>query len=136
MSVPILGTVVGDITIRGPSAWNDVTGAVHFGDIQSEEGADVKLFLWIKGEHAEDMEFEVAEKDPKTLEIELGELAPARNGARVPLTVRVPKGLPPAIRNGSGQGEAGRVVLKTNHPLNSEISFGVRYVIKRASITR
>ncbi len=135
-SVPIHGTAVGDIEIRGPSAWNDVIGAVHMGDIQSADGAQVRLFLSIKGDHTEGIVFDVAEKDPESLEIELGELKSTRSGAMVPLTVRVPKGLPAAIRNGTGQGEAGRVVLKTNHPLNPEISFGVRYVIKKPGVTR
>ncbi len=137
LRVPILGNAIGDIEFRGPAAWNDVTGAVHFGDIRSEQGAEVKLFLSIEGEHTKDVKLEVAEKDPEELEIEIGEpkqLGPER--AMVPLIVRVPKGLPPAIRNGTGQGEAGRVVLKTGHPLNPEISFGVRYVIKRQGVTK
>ncbi len=137
LRVPILGNAVGDIEIRGPAAWNEATGEVHFGDIRSERGAEVKLFVTVTGEHTEEVQFEVAEKDPAELEIEFGELkrlGPER--AMVPLTVRVPQGLPPAIRNGTGQGEAGRVVLKTNHPLNSEISFGVRYLIRRPSITK
>lgn len=137
LRVPILGNAVGDIEIRGPAAWNEVTGAIHFGNIQSEEGEEVKLFVSIKGDHVSDVKLEVVEKDPEQLEIELGELKRLKPGsAMVPMTVRVPKGLPPAIRNGSGMGEAGHVVLKTNHPLNPEISFGVRYVIKGASITK
>ena len=135
--IPIQGSVRGDIEIRGPGQWNDITSSVHLGDIMSQEGAEVKLFLYVTGEHAKDTTFEVSEVDPPTLEVELGEPKVLRDDlAHVPLIVRVPKGSPPEIRNGSGLGEPGRVVIKTNHPLNPEISFGVRYVIKRQSVTK
>ncbi|QDU54624.1 DUF1573 domain-containing protein [Aeoliella mucimassa] len=135
--IPIQGTVRGDIEVTGPGLWNDVTSAVHFGDVQSEEGAEVKLFLTVTGGHAKETTFEVAEVDPETLEIEIGDPLILRDElVKVPLTVRIPKGLPPVIRNGSDLGEAGHVVLKTNHPINPEISFGVRFVIKRQSITK
>ncbi|MCO6046740.1 DUF1573 domain-containing protein [Aeoliella sp. ICT_H6.2] len=137
LRVPIMGTVVGDIELRGPAAYNDVTGSVHFGDVQSEEGAEVKLFLNVGGEHAADTKFEVAELDPEYLEVELGEPRKLRDDLyHVPLTLRLPPGLPPAIRNGTGQGEGGSVVLKTNHPTSPEISFGVRFVIKGAAVTK
>ncbi|WP_425396981.1 DUF1573 domain-containing protein [Aeoliella sp.] len=137
LRVPIMGTVVGDIELRGPSAYNDVTGSIHFGDVKSAEGAEVKLFINVGGEHAADTTFEVGEVDPDYLEIELGEPRKLRDDLyHVPLVVRLPPGLPPVIRNGTGQGEAGHVVLKTNHPKNPEISFGVRFVIKGAGVTR
>lgn len=135
--VPIMGTVVGDIEIRGPAQWNDVTGAIHLGDIPTDKGAEVKLFLNVSGEHAGDIEFEVEKVDPEFLEVELGERKQLREGlAHVPMVVRIPKGAPPAIRNGSGQGDAGRIVLKTNHPTNPEIGLDVRFVVKGASVTK
>lgn len=137
LRVPILGNAVGDIEVRGPSAWNKVTGAVHLGVLESEKGGEVNLFVDVGGEYADATDFEVAEVSPDYLEIELGEPKKLRDDfVQVPMTLRVPKGLPPAIHNGTGQGEAGRVVLKTNHPTNKEISFGVRYVIKRAGVTK
>lgn len=137
LRVPIMGTVVGDIELHGPSAYNDVTGSIHFGDVESAKGAEVKMFLNVGGEHAADTRFEVAEVDPDYVEVEIGEPRQIRDDMyHVPLVVRLPAGLPPAIRNGSGQGDAGLVVLKTNHPKNPEISFGVRFVIKGAGVTR
>ncbi|WP_442484228.1 DUF1573 domain-containing protein [Aeoliella sp. SH292] len=137
LRVPIMGTVVGDIEVRGPSQWNDVTGAIHFGDVQNGAGAEVKLFLNVSGEHAKDIEFEIEKLDPEFMEVELGERKLLRDDlAHVPLVVRIPKGAPPAIRNGSGQGDAGRIVLKTNHPTNPEISLDVRFVVKGAGVTK
>lgn len=135
--IPVFGSVIGDIEIHGPSQWNSVTGNVHFGEVQSAEGGEVKLFLNVSGEHAKGIEFEVDETDPEQLEVEIGEPKQLREDlVHVPLVVRIPKGLPPAIRNGTGLGEAGRVVLKSNHPVNPEISFGVTFVIKGQRITK
>lgn len=135
--VPVFGKVIGDIEIHGPSQWNAVTGNVHFGEVQSDKGAEIKLFLNVAGEHAKGVEFEVVETDPEQLEVEIGEPKQLRDDlTHVPLVVRIPEGLPPAIRNGTGLGEAGRVVLKSNHPVNSEISFGVTFVIKGQRITK
>lgn len=137
LRVPIFGSVVGDIEIRGPSVWNSVTGAVHLGVLESEQGGEVNLFIDITGDHAKGTEIVASEVSPKYLEVELGEPNELRDDfVRVPLKLRVPQGLPPAIHNGTGQGEAGSVVLKTNHPTSKEISFGVRYTIKRSSITK
>jgi len=137
LRVPVFGSVVGDIDIRGPAGWNENIGAIHFGDVLSSEGAEMKLLLSVGGEHAKDIEFEVAEVEPSELEIEVGEANHLASGTtHVPLTVRIPKGLPPAIRNGSGQGEAGKVLLKTNHPLSPELKFEVRYILRRDKVTR
>lgn len=137
LRVPIFGSVVGDITIRGPAEWNDTTAAIHFGDVSSNEGAETKLLLAVEGDHADNIEFTVGEVDPPELAIEVGERRQLGSGtAHVPITVRIPPGLPPAIRNGSGQGEAATVTLKTNHPLSPELSFQVRYILRRGKITR
>lgn len=137
LRVPVFGSVVGDINIRGPAGWNENTGAIHFGNVESSEGAEMKLLLSVGGEHAKDIDLEVAEVDPPELVIEVGEAKALASGTtHVPVTVRIPKGLPPAIRNGSGQGEAGRVTLKTNHPLSPELTFEVRYILRRDKLTR
>ncbi len=134
--IPILGSVVGDMHIRGGAAWNKVANSVFLGNVESSEGKQVTLFLSVKGEHAEEIKFEVARCDPKEIEIEIGEARVLRPGiVHLPLTVRIPPGLPPVIRNGSGQGEAGHVVLRSNHPVSPEIGFDVRYTIRRTSVS-
>ena len=135
-TIPIQGTVVGDMHFRGPSVWNERANALFLGDVQSSEGKAVTLFLSVKGKHAESLEVEGVEGDPEELEVEVGEKKMLRPGvAHIPLTVRLPPGLPSVIRNGTKQGKAGHVVLKTNHPLSPEIGFDVRYIIRRSSVT-
>ncbi|MGI9456925.1 MAG: DUF1573 domain-containing protein [Aeoliella sp.] len=132
--IAIMGNVTGDIHVRGPAAWNETANAVLLGAVDSSLGKEVKLFLSVKGEHAEGIEFEVASCEPDDLDVEFGEAMNVREGVvHVPFTVRVRQGRPPVIRNGSEQGEAGRIVLKSNHPVSPEIGFAVRYTIRRNS---
>lgn len=129
---PIIGAVEGDISIHG-RGWNRELGVLNFGNVPSGEGAVAKLLVSFKGEHAADAAAEVKEVDPEWLIAEIGEPRPVgESKTHIPLTIRIPPGRTPVIRNESGQSDGdARVVLKTEHPDTPEIDVRVRFIISQ-----
>lgn len=128
--IPILGTVVGDISLHG-RGWNDQTHRLYIGMVEQKKGAEAKLLLSVKGEHAEGIEVELIDTFPAPLEVEIEHPQQVREGvAHVRLTVRIPPGSPPALHLGTEQGQPGEVRLRTNHPQIPEFSFEVQYGVR------
>ena len=128
--VGITGRVQGDLTIRG-TAWNENLGAVNLGFVKGREGAEARLFISAKGDHADDITYEVASIDSKSVEVELGTPSKFRDDVtHTDLIVRVPQGHPPVNHLGNQQGEAVTVTLATNHPITPEMTFQVRFAVQ------
>jgi hypothetical protein len=132
LEIGIVGRVVGDITLHG-RWWREEVGALQLGVIDSKKGAEVKLLISTKGEHADDIEFEVDRVDPPELQVTLGEPKVIKPGERshTDLVIKVPQGTPPMIRLDTPEGKQGEVVIKTNHPVNSELVIPVRFAVER-----
>jgi hypothetical protein len=47
------------------------------------------------------------------------------------LEISVPKGTRPMIHLGTAQGDEGKIVLKTNHPLSPDVVINVRFAVER-----
>jgi hypothetical protein len=91
-------------------------------DVVSRKGASRDLTLVVRG--GKETHFDVAQK-PEKVDIEI---APADTGARkgrYRMTVKVPPG--------TAAGEVvGSIVLKTNHPMASELKIPVSILISRS----
>lgn len=130
-AIPILGRVVGDISIHGPS-WNEESGRLYIGMVDQQEGNETRMLISVKGKHAEGVEISVGATEPEHLQVEVGEHKKVRDQVHVPLTLSIPPGTVPSNHLGTAQGQPGRVTLRTNHPVTPEISFEVLYAVQKS----
>lgn len=130
-SIPILGRVVGDITVRGPG-WNEETGRLFVGMVDQQEGKETRLLISVKGPHAEGIELTPGPAEPNHLEIEIGEPKSTGDQVLIPLVLRIPPNTVPSNHLGTAQGDPGRVTIRTNHPVTPEISFEVLYAVQQS----
>jgi hypothetical protein len=133
LHIPVIGRVVGDISVHGPRGiWLEEQGILNLGRVESAVGKKARLNLMIRGEGAERVKFEIGLADPPELKITFGE--PKRLNAtlvRVPMEIEVPPGTRPMARLSASQGEEGKIVLKTTHPTVKEFALGVRFSVER-----
>ena len=127
ITVPIVGTVVGDVTVFG-AGWDAQKGLLKMGSFSSVEGRALPLKLAIRGEHAKDIQFEVAEVDPPELQVTLGE--PRQMGEKllhVPLTIAVSPGSKPMVRAGEPISSDALVVLQSSVESIPEVRLRVHF---------
>ncbi len=115
ISVPIVGNVVGDISIFGPG-WTAHKGLLRLGSFLSREGKRVTMKVAVRGDHGEDLQLEVAEIDPPQLKATFGE--PRQMGDKllhVPLVIEVPAGSPPIVRLGEPVSSDAHILLRSKN---------------------
>lgn len=129
--VPIEGKVVSDVSIVGPG-WHADTGILSIGNVKSDQGAKRRLYVLARGDARRDVEIEPVELDPPWLRVTMGEpVELTKSVIRIPMTVEIPPGRPPAIFTGTDQGKYGVIVLGIkNHPDAREIRMHLKFVIE------
>jgi hypothetical protein len=131
LHIPVLGRVVGDISVQGKH-WIEDEGVLLLGQVHGKTGKKDRVNLFVRGEKAESVKFEVGSADPPELKVTFGEpirLKPTL--VHVPVEIEVPPGTRPMVRLATAQGEEGRIVLKTTHPTMKELALGVRFAVER-----
>jgi hypothetical protein len=131
IDIPLVGRVAGDISVHGIN-WNEEAGVLSLGKAKSSEGKVQRVNVVARGESAQNVQLAVASVDPQELKVTIGE--PKKiTGTLVhfPVEIQVPAGTRPMVRLGTAQGEEGRVVLKTTHPIIKELMLGVRFAVER-----
>jgi hypothetical protein len=131
LDIPVIGRVVGDISVHGPR-WNEEHGAVTIGSVKSGEGGKAKVNIVVRGSDAAKIEFALLSKTPDVLKVTLGQpqqLKPTL--VHLPVEIEVPAGTGPMVHLDTAQGEAGKIVLSTTHPKIKELSLGVRFAVER-----
>jgi hypothetical protein len=131
LQLPLQGNVTSDISVIGPD-WSGTTGALRMGLIKSNQGATKTLKLVTRGPHRGDITFEVESKNPDFLKVEIGERTEFAGGSvtQVPITISVPKGLPPVNHSGTRLGKLAEIQIKTNHPDVPHVPVRVQFVIQ------
>jgi hypothetical protein len=131
LEIPISGKVTSDLTVTGPD-YSDENGVLTIGPVASEEGAQRKLFVLVRGKFRKEVKLKPVESVPALLKVEVGEPRSLMNGSLVqmPLTIRIPKGSPPANHLGSEVGRLGRVTIETSHPVAPTLRIYVRFAVK------
>jgi hypothetical protein len=130
LEIPIVGRVIGDISVVGPRYRSDV-GLLALGLVPQSTGAKATLQILIKGEHRDQTELTITSVEPENaLQASLGE--PNRDGklTSVPLVVEVPAGTSPISYLGTGGSKAGKIVIGTNHPDIKKIELEVRFAVE------
>jgi hypothetical protein len=131
LEIPIVGRVIGDISIHG-ALWDDQRSILTLGNVRSSEGKRVTLNLVIRGSAAADVKLHVISCDPPELTVSFGAAKRLKDDlAHLPLEIEVPAGTPPIVRLGTAQGAVGRITLGTTHPTVPELTLGVQFVVER-----
>jgi hypothetical protein len=131
LKIQLVGRVVGDITIHG-RGWTDELGALSMGVIKGEKGANAKLLISTKGEHAKGIEFKVKSIDPPELQANIGESQMSRPDVNhTYLFITIPPGTRAMSRLDTVQDKPGEIVLECNHPLTPEVVINVRFAIEQ-----
>lgn len=131
LHVPVLGRVVGDISVHGTN-WREEEGVLMLGRVEGSKGRKERVNVVVRGENAEDVKFEIGSVDPPELKVTIGE--PKRLTAtllHVPVDIEVPPGTRSMVRLATSQGEEAKIVLKTTHPTMKELAIGVRFAVGR-----
>jgi hypothetical protein len=131
LHIPIVGQVVGDITVHG-SHWNQEENVLVMGQVQGSVGKKARVNVVVRGADAEHVKFEVGSIDPPELKVNIGEPKPfTPTLLHVPVEIEVPPGTRPMVRLNTAQGDEARIVLKTTHPTIKELALGVRFAVER-----
>lgn len=131
LKIQLVGRVVGDITLHG-RGWREELGALTLGVIKGKKGAQTKLLISTRGEHADDVTFEVVRTDPPQLQAKIGASKAAKPGVNhTELMITIPPGTPAMSRLDTVQDKPGEIVLKTNHQLSPEVVIPVRFAIEQ-----
>ncbi len=129
LTVPIMGQVMGDISIYGPG-WLPQKGLLRMGTIKSELGKKVRLNVAVRGTHAKTTRFEVERIDPPELKATLGEPREMNEHLlHVPLFVEIPAGTRSMVRLGEPASTDAEIVLRSTHPDSSEVRLRVHFSV-------
>lgn len=132
LEIPIVGQVVGDISVNGSTGWNPEESVLTIGSVKSSEGGQGSVNLVVRGAGAADIKFDVKSKEPGELKVTLGEPKRIKDTlVHVPVTIAIPPGTRPMVHLDTVQGEAARVVFSTSHPKIKELSLAVRFAVER-----
>lgn len=131
VEIPVQGEIASDLTVVG-RGWDERTGVLTLGTIDGHQGGTATLIIVAQGPHAKDVRLSLAQASPAWLGVELGPTTSSQDGStrRTALTLRIPPRSEAAMHLGSGQGELGRVVLRTNHPQTPELRILVKFVVQ------
>ena len=132
LKIPVIGRVVGNISVHGRPYWNEEQGVVRIGHVKSATGIRAPLNIVIRGEGADNAELSIASSDPPELKATLGEPKRLKDTlVHVPLVIEIPPGTPPMARLDTQQNDEARIVLKTNQPDVPEMIIPVRFAVER-----
>lgn len=132
LDIPIVGQVVGDISVTGVNGWNADESVLTIGSVKSSEGGHGNVSLVVRGPGAADIKFAVKSKEPEELKVTLGEPKKLKETlVHVPVTIEIPPGTRPMVHLDTAQGEAARIVFSTSHLKIKELSLAVRFAVER-----
>jgi len=132
LDIPVLGQVIGDISVSGVTGWNEEQGVLVIGSVKSADGGRGRVNLIVRGQDASNVKFAVKSVEPKEMKVTIGEPKKLReNLLHVPVEIEIPAGTRPMVHLDTAQGDAGRIVFSTTHPKIKELSLGVRFAVER-----
>jgi hypothetical protein len=115
IEIPVRGTVATGMSIAG-RGWNDDLGLLTIGPVSSREGFERTYRIVIGGPYRKEARIIGVKAEPDLLQVALGETVDKGATVETPITIRIPKGSPPADYLGSEKAKLGVIVLQTSHP--------------------
>ena len=130
VEIPVQGSVSGALALAG-GAWDSSRQALLLGTVSGRTGSRTEVFLTARGPHAAAVKPTVREVIPESLDVEIGpgKQVGEKGMIRIPISITIPPGSPPANHRCSEQGPAGRIVLDTGHPENPVFTIPICVVI-------
>jgi uncharacterized protein YjeT (DUF2065 family) len=115
VDIPVEGVVSGDLALGGPK-WDSSRQTLVLGTVSGRSGLRTQLFLTARGPHRERVQPTVRAVVPPSLQVEVGGGGPIGSApvVRIPITVVVPAGSPPADHLADDR--LGSIVLETGDP--------------------
>jgi hypothetical protein len=115
IEISVRGTVATGMSIAG-RGWNDELGLLAIGSFSSREGFERTYRIVVGGPYRKEVRITGVKAEPDLLHVTLGQ--PVDKGATVetPITIRIPRGSPPANFLGSERAKLGVIALETSHP--------------------
>ncbi len=131
VSLDVVGSIDGDISIVGGRGWNRDQLTLSLGAVSAKESIERDLKILVRGESAGAVEFQVAKVVPEQIQVSLGEstLLSAGRVQQVPLKIVLPRGLPSMSYLGKEHGGFGEIVLSTTHPEFPQLTLKLRFAI-------
>lgn len=136
IEVPVHLTVASDISIINASpgvTFVSDKNLLRVGKLKSDKGATLRLFIMVKGPHRQATELSVGKVEPaEYIRVKLGEVKSLRDGAvlQYPLEIDIPPGSRALDRMGGEQGELGKIILQTTHPVAKEVRIFVQFAVE------
>ena len=128
--VHLHGIITSNITLAGPGYDSD-SGIWNLGTLPGDESHSRKLFIFVKGEEAAQVEMKIVKVDPDdVLKADLVPPPAAGRFAKHVLTLHVTPQGKAVNRLGSEQGEFAEVVIETTHPTVPTLRIPVRLAIE------
>lgn len=131
LEIPIVGTVVGDLTISG-RGYNEDERTLGFGPVKRDKGKKATLFLTAKGPHCAKVKPTIKLVDPPDLAVSFDPPKSLKGGTSFMhiCRVEIPEGCSFVNRLGSTvDNPPARIVIETNHPEIPELEIFVRYAV-------
>jgi hypothetical protein len=138
MEIPVMGNVVSDVQIVGPG-FDHRKRILTLGVVEASAGVSKKLRILVKGPHREGFRVDGITTEPaECLHVAAAAPQSFNNGAviHVPLEVSIPAGCEPINRMGDRGQPSGRIVIRTSHPADREITVETRFAIMEDSGAR
>lgn len=135
VDVPIVGEVVGDLTVMGPrSHWNAELQILNLGTIKSGVGAKSRgMYLLVKADDREKLGLQVRDISPQWLKCQFDQPRELEGRAllRIPFIIAVPPGAPIGDHSGTIHGSAGRIQIETGIPGSPRLQLIVKFTVER-----
>jgi hypothetical protein len=130
VEIPIIGTIVGDLTIAG-RGYDAEYSQLRIGKVTQGQGKTMTLILTAKGPNREDVKPTIKIIEPAdSLTASFEETKSLEKASIHLLKIEVLASSPLTNRLGNDREHpAGRIVIATNHPTIPEIEFSVRFAV-------
>ncbi len=133
LSVPVAARVTGVLDLHGGRSFDAAHNLLDMGIIESSEGAEVSLLLFVQGDEKESIVPTIGRIRPtEALEASVGE--PRKSDKRwiYPIQIRVPKGAPEVYYPARGPDSQGIVMIKTTGGnMERELKVQIRFKVTK-----
>ncbi|MFN3193616.1 MAG: DUF1573 domain-containing protein [Aureliella sp.] len=131
LEIPVSGSVAGILQLQGGRSFDSSQSLLDLGNVDSNEGAEMSLFLFVQGKERDKIQPEIVSVTPdESLQVEL--LGPRKTSSRDIYTLKftVPKGAPEAYYPARSAGSKGMVKIKTTGAVEREMKINLRLMVK------
>jgi hypothetical protein len=131
LEVPLFGNVVSDVQIVG-KGFRGRERILELGVVPAREGITRELKILTKGAESQSFEIKEVVADPEDcLKVTVGQPVEYRNGAvrHFPMEVAIPAGSRTLNRLGINGRPSAKIVIRTTHPIDREITIDTRFAI-------